>query len=517
MASTGSRRSGPATLTIGVIGLGHVGLPTALSFAELGWDVIGVDSAPDRVRMLGDGRCPFFEPELEGYLTKHLDSGGFRLTADVAEAVTAADVLFMCVGTPHGEDGAADLSQVETVVRSVARHMSGYKLVVEKSTSPVRTAERIKQTLRRYGNGSYQADVAVNPEFMQEGTAFHDILHPDRIILGVDSLLARQLLEHIYRPLLDRLPKPGECEPCDRLGRRRRKGHPVIVTNLATAELIKHTANAFLATKISFINMIADLCEATGADVMEVAHGIGLDPRIGPHFLRAGIGFGGYCLPKDLRALARIGHEYGLRLSLLDQVASINEQRIDRFCDQIRGALWVIRGKTIGVLGLAFKSGTDDLREAPSLKIIARLLAEGASLRVHDPRALDNLHRVLPEQPGRVIYCRAPYDVATGASGLLVLTEWDEYRTLDLARIREVMEVPILFDGRNLYDPLTVRSFGFEYHGVGRQTQGPAYPAATAHLGHHLPRSPRKVAREIGHAPAVRRLFLGTRSGGRAW
>jgi UDPglucose 6-dehydrogenase len=364
--------------------------------------------------------------------------------------------------------------------------MSGYKLVVEKSTSPVRTAERIKQTLRRYGNGNDEADVAVNPEFMQEGTAFHDILHPDRIILGVESTRARQLLECIYRPLLDHLPEPGECQRCDRLGRSRRTGDPVIVTNLATAELIKHAANAFLATKISFINMIADLCEATGADIIEVAHGIGLDPRIGPHFLKAGIGFGGYCLPKDLRALTRIGQDFGVALSLLDEVASINEQRIDRFCNQVRGALWVIRGKTIGVLGLAFKSGTDDLREAPSLKILARLLAEGASLRVHDPRAMDNLSRLLPERPGRLVYCRAPYDVATGASGLLVLTEWDEYRTLDLARIRKLMEVPILFDGRNLYDPVAVRSLGFEYHGVGRQSQGSAYPAAAVQADRSL-------------------------------
>jgi len=478
MASTSSRSHAADTVTLAVIGLGRVGLPTALSFTELGWDVVGVDSAPDRVRMLGDGCCPFYEPELEDYLIKHLDSGRFRMTADMAEAVTAADVLFICVGTPRREDGAADLSQVETVARSVARHMNGYKLVVEKSTSPIRTAERIKETLRRYGNGGHEADVAVNPEFLQEGTAFHDILHPDRVVLGVESTRARQLLEYIYRPLLDRLPEPGECDSCDRLGRSRRTGSPVIVTNFATAELIKHAANAFLATKISFINMLANLCEAAAADVTEVAHGIGLDPRIGPHFLKAGIGFGGYCLPKDLRALIRIGQDYGVTLSLLDEVATVNEQRIDRFCDQVRAVLWVVPGKTIGVLGVAFKPGTDDLREAPSLKILARLLAEGASLRVHDPQALDNLRRLLPEQPGRLVYCRAPYDVATGASGLLVLTEWDEYRTLDLARIRELMEVPILFDGRNLFDPATVRSLGFEYHGVGRPSQGSAYPAA---------------------------------------
>lgn len=443
-------------LRIGVLGLGHVGLPTAIGFADLGWEVIGFDDDRAKGARIADGEAPFFELGIGALLHKHLRSGRFRVAADADEAITQSDVLFVCVGTPQREDGSADLSQVESVARTIAAALNGYKVIVEKSTTPVRTAEQIDRTIRRYRNGDYEFDVAVNPEFMREGTSLSDFFNPDRIVIGVDSDRARDLLLKIYEPLVQRLGNPGP--PNERF----------VITNLNTAEIIKHAANAFLATKISFINMIADLCDAVSADVLEVARGLGMDPRIGSAFLQAGVGYGGYCLPKDLRAFVHIAEEHVVDFSLLKEVARINDRRIDRFFDKVRQALWVVRGKTIGVLGLAFKPGTDDVREAPSLKILERCLATGAMLRVHDPQAADNIRQLYRDQPDRLVFCSSPYEVAEGAHALLLLTEWDEYRVLDLAKIKEVMEVPILIDGRNLYDPATVRSLGFEYISVGR-------------------------------------------------
>ena len=396
---------------IAVLGMGHVGLPTALGMAELGWEVIGADSSSQVTEILKSGKSWFYEPDLEPLLKKHLDSGLFTPTSDVDGAVADATVLFVCVGTPQGEDGKADLTQVENIARVVARNLNGYKLIVEKSTVPAITAQWVKKTISRYarveprpngnakngnghgknGNGKRinntavlpDFDVASNPEFLQEGHAVENFFNPDRIVIGVDSERARELLETIYRPL--------KC--------------PIVVTNTTTSELIKHAANAFLSTKISFINMVADMCEAVGADVVNVARGIGLDPRIGTGFLSAGIGFGGYCFPKDLRAFAYLGEEHGVDCSLLREVENINLRRINVFMKKVRKALWVVQGKTIGVLGLAFKPRTDDIREAPALKIIDLLLKEGASLRLFDPESMPNAQRVLPEQPGKVTYC----------------------------------------------------------------------------------------------------------------
>jgi UDPglucose 6-dehydrogenase len=456
-------------MKIGVLGLGHVGLTTALGLSEVGWSVVGTDSVEEKVDDLSRGRPPFFEPGLDTLLAKHLHSGRFRATGDLAEAIRASDVLFVCVGTPQSENGAADLCQVDEVTRTIARHLNGYKLVVEKSTSPVRTAERIKQTLHRYRNGgNHDVEVAANPEFLQEGTALHDILHPDRIVVGVDSQRARGLLEDIYRPVLDHLPYPGECLECDRHERTTLGRDRLIVTDPKTAEIIKHTANAMLATKISFINMIADLCETTGADVTRVAYAIGQDPRIGPHFLNAGIGYGGYCLPKDLRAFVRVGEEHGVDVDLLRAVERVNEQRVERLFHKCQQALWVLRGKAVAILGLAFKPMTDDVREAPGLKIARRLLLEGAKVRLHDPQALENARKVLPEAEGQVQYFQSPYEALTGAHAMILVTEWDEYRALELERVRTLMEIPVLIDGRNLYDPTTLRREGFEYYGVGR-------------------------------------------------
>jgi len=457
---------------ITVLGLGHVGLPTALGLAELGRTVIGADDDPAKVALIRAGQPPFYEPGLSDLLWKHLKSGKFRPVEDVDAAVRSGSIIFICVGTPQREDGQADLAQVETVARVVARNLNGYKLIVEKSTVPAITAQWLKRTILRYSNGRYTAmpgtptslthspshsnvgalpanfDVVSNPEFLREGKALEDFFHPERVVCGVESDRAREILTEIYAPL--------HC--------------PVVITDVSTAELIKHAANAFLSTKISFINMVADLCEKVGADVTAVARGIGLDSRIGPQFLEAGIGYGGYCFPKDLHALIRLAEEHSVDFSLLQEVERINQQRVDVFVRKVREALWVLRGKTIGILGLAFKPGTDDIREAVSLKIVKALLDEGSILQLYDPQAMPNTQRVFPETPSHLTYCTSAYEAAVGAHALLLITEWEEFRQLDLARLRALMEVPVLVDGRNTYDPRAAREAGFEYFSIGRDT-----------------------------------------------
>ncbi len=453
----------PTSIVIGVIGLGHIGLPTALGFAELGFTVLGADDNKSKTEAITSGDPTFHEEGLTELLQRNLSSGLFRVVPDIAEVVSRSQVIFVCVGTPQRDDGSADLAQVEAVTRAIAPLIDGYKLIVEKSTTPVRTAEQIKRTLQRYaikskaGNQPPAFDVAVNPEFLREGRAVYDFFHPDRIVLGVESDRARDMLVALYRPLF-----ANNTSTEEEISRR------IIITSLNTAEIIKHSANAFLSMKISFINLVADLCDATGADIAEVARGLGLDPRIGAQFLQAGLGFGGYCFPKDLRAFTRIGQEYGLDFALFEAVEKINNQRVDRLVDKVRQALWVVNGKTIGVLGLAFKPGTDDIREAPSLKVVRRLLDQGASLRLHDPEAMSNFRQTFPEDNPSLVYCVSPYEAATGAHALIVLTEWDQYRSLDMARVRELMELPVIVDGRNLYEPTTVRALGFDYHAMGR-------------------------------------------------
>jgi UDPglucose 6-dehydrogenase len=463
-----------AKIKIAVLGMGHVGLPTALGLAELGWEVIGADANPKTIATLKEGRSWFYEPDLEPLLAKHLETGRFQPTSDVDGAIADSTVLFVCVGTPQGEDGRADLTQIENIARTVARNLNGYKLIVEKSTVPAVTAQWVKKTIARYArveprvngkNGKRSRnhsvmphfDVASNPEFLQEGHAVENFFHPDRIVIGVETDQARELLETIYRPL--------KC--------------PMVCTNLTTSELIKHAANAFLSTKISFINMVSDVCEAVGADVVNVARGIGLDPRIGTGFLNAGIGFGGYCFPKDLRAFIYLGEEHGADCSLLKEVERINHRRTTLFLKKVRKALWVLQGKTIAILGIAFKPRTDDIREAPALKIIESLLKEGASVRLYDPEAMANAKTVLPEDPGRVTYCRSAYEAVAGAHAMLVLTEWNDFREIDLRRVHDLMEVPVIVDGRNIYQPAVARKAGFEYHSMGRESVGHHFPVLT--------------------------------------
>lgn len=453
---------------IAVIGMGHVGLPTALGLADLGWSVAGTDTSTTTLAALAEGRVPFYEPGLEALLGRHLKSGRFRLASELAEAVRWAEAIFVCVGTPEGNDGTADLSDLEAVAAEVTRYLNGDKIIVEKSTAPVRTGERIREMLRRHAAGAHLPDVAVNPEFLREGEAVHDVLHPDRIVLGVATERARALLETIYRPLLERLPRTGECEQCDRSGRSDITRARLLVTDLTTAELIKHASNAYLATRVSFINVIADLCERLGVDVAQVAGALGLDPRIGQQYLRPGVGYGGSCLPKDLRAFALIAEESGAESALFRAVARINEARIDRLMEKINRILGSPEGKTVAILGLAFKPGTDDIREAPSLKVARRLLASEVQLRLHDPHAISTARAVLPEAPPAVVYCSSPREAASGAHLLLLLTDWEEYIHLDLARIRDAMASPALIDGRNVYDPAVPRSLGFRYEAIGR-------------------------------------------------
>jgi UDPglucose 6-dehydrogenase len=454
--------------TITVLGLGHIGLPTALGLAELGRRVIGADDDASKVRLIRAGQPHFYEPGLTDLLSKHLKSGRFQPLEDVAAAVRGGSIIFICVGTPQKTSGQADLAQVEAVARLVARNLNEYKLIVEKSTVPAITAQWLKRTIVRYNPGRsplaagestpgapspapLDFDVASNPEFLREGKALEDFFHPDRIVCGVESERAREILTNLYSPLQ----------------------RPIVLTNTSTAELIKHAANAFLSTKISFINMVSDLCEKVGADVSAVARGIGLDSRIGPQFLGAGIGYGGYCFPKDLRAFIHLAEEHGVDFSLLQEVERINQRRVDVFVRKVRQAVWTLQGKTLGILGLAFKSGTDDIREAVSLKIVQALRNEGSILRLYDPQAMPSAQRELPAAPGRLTYCSSAYEAARGAQALLLLTEWEEFRQLDLARVRNLMEVPVLVDGRNLFDPDAVRQAGFEYVCMGREEAGP--------------------------------------------
>lgn len=472
-------------LTIAVIGVGHVGLPTALGIAELGWNVIGTDQDMEKIRQLEGGQAPFYEPGLQKLLTKHLRSGKFTVTSDVVSAIRAATVLFICVGTPQRANGEADLTQIEGVARLISHHLNGYKVIVEKSTVPAVTSLWVKRTITRFAmanrfserNSDRQADcssetcgqklpiefdIASNPEFLQEGKALENFFNPDRIVLGVESIRAQKILERIYRPL-------------DR---------PIIVTGLATAELIKHAANAFLAMKISYINMVADICEAVDADITMVASGIGLDPRIGPDFLSAGIGFGGYCFPKDLRAFRHLAEERGVDGSLLREVERINAERVDRFLEKLRKTLWIIQDKTIGIWGLAFKPNTDDTREAPSIRIIEALLKEGARLQMYDPPAARSMQRIFPEEPDRITYCPTPYQACEGAHALLLLTEWEEFRKADLQRVATSMAWPILLDGRNVFDPEEVTRAGLEYISIGRKR---ARPRNAATVGYDVP------------------------------
>jgi len=448
-------------LKISVIGSGYVGLVTGSCLAEVGHEVFCTDSDAAKMNMLEAGQLPIYEPNLDTVLAKARRERRLAFLSNPADAVAAGEAIFICVGTPPLPNGDADLSAIDHVARLIATQARGPKLVIEKSTVPAQTGQQLKHALGLYGRQSgVNFRVASNPEFLREGTAVEDFLHPDRVVVGVEDETSEQQLREIYRPVLEqRFNCPVHTSACPPA-----PAPAWLVTTINSAELIKHASNSFLALKISYANLVADLAERLGANVEEVIRAVGLDPRIGPAFLRAGLGFGGFCLPKDLQAFVRLAERNGLDFSLLKETERINQQRIDHFIEKIRRALWVIKDKQIGLLGLAFKPNTDDIRFAPSLELIDRLLAEGARLRAYDPKAMEKARPVLP----KVHFAADAYDAAKDSEALLIVTEWEEFRSLDWSRIRDSMSRPLVLDGRNLLSPADMRSLGFEYHSMGR-------------------------------------------------
>ncbi len=451
-------------MQISVIGAGYVGLTTSACLAELGHHVFCSESDPQKLAKLQNGELPFFEPFLEPMVQKGRAAGRLQF-GSTEEAIERGQCIFICVGTPPLENGDADLSAIERVARTIAKRGQGYRLVIEKSTVPVQTASQLRRHLALQKNSQLDYDVASNPEFLREGSAVGNFFHPDRIVVGVEGPKAAELMREIYQPILDGnfvCPVHADCQ--------KRKDVPILVTDTNSSELIKHASNSFLAMKISFINAVADLCQAAGADVRMVAEGIGLDPRIGASFLNPGIGFGGFCFPKDLQAFVRIAEKFGCDFSMFKEVEKINLQRVDKFLEKVKQELWVLRGKKIGVWGLAFKPNTDDIRFAPALSLIRKLLAEGAVVQAYDPQAMEGCKRELQG----VVYCESPYQAAEGVEAILVLTEWDEFRNVDWGRLAGLVERPLVVDGRNALRGKDVAAHGFHYVGIGGVAQTPS-------------------------------------------
>jgi UDPglucose 6-dehydrogenase len=430
-------------MKITIIGTGYVGLVTGTCFAEVGHNVICVDNDSEKIKILKSGGIPIYEPGLEELVHKNVSEGRLRFTDSTQEGVENSDVIFIAVPTPPLPDGSVDMSFIEKVAREIATYMKSYKIVVDKSTVPVKTGERVAETIRRYNKAGIVCDVVSNPEFLREGSAVQDCLKPERIVIGVSSPRPVPAMKEIYAPF----------------------NAPIIVTDINSAELIKHAANSFLAMKISYINAISVICEATGADVVEVANGIGMDSRIGRQFLDAGIGFGGSCFPKDLSAFIKIAEDVGYNFGLLKEVKRINEEQMERFVKKIVDTLWVLKDKTIGVLGLSFKPNTDDVRMSPAIDLCKRLQKLGAKLRVHDPKAMEKARAVLSD----VVYVEDMNAVADGCDALVIATDWEQFKKLDLERARKVMTHPIMFDGRNVFDPDEMERLGWIYKGVGRK------------------------------------------------
>lgn len=434
------------THDICVVGSGYVGLVTGVCMAELGHRVVCVDADKAKVRTLKAGKMPFHEPGLLPLLKKNVKAKRLTFAHSIADGINPkgrrAAVAFIAVGTPPRPDGSADLSSVEAVAADIARAMKDFTVIVDKSTVPVETGAWVDKTVRRVNKKGIPFEVVSNPEFLAEGSAVQDFLHPDRIVLGVSTPRAEKVMREVYAPI----------------------DAPVLVTDVKSAELIKHASNSFLATKISFVNAVSRVCEAVGADVTLVARGMGLDKRIGASFLRAGLGFGGFCFPKDLEAFYWIAKQKGYDFKLLRSVAEVNDEQRGWVLRQVESELWNLPGKKVGILGLAFKPHTDDLRFAPSLEIIKSLQEQGVKVSVHDPVAAPKAKAMLKG----VRFAKDAYDCAKGADALVVVTEWPEYKELDLAKVHRIMENPVLLDGRNLYDPAAVRKLGFVYRSVGR-------------------------------------------------
>ncbi len=430
-------------MDISIIGTGYVGLVTGACFAELGNTVICADNNRRKISDLRKGIIPIYEPGLEELVKINVRKKRLNFTTNIKDAVDNSEVIFIAVGTPSLDNGEADLTGVEDVARNIAMNLKGYRLIVEKSTVPVETGKWVKHTISTYIKHNIKFDIASNPEFLREGQAINDFMHPDRIVIGVESKKARDILTSLYKPL----------------------NAPLVITDIKSAELIKHASNSFLATKISFINAISRICEKVGADVEEVAEGMGMDKRIGPSFLDAGIGYGGSCFPKDVDAFITIAEKLGCSFDLLKAVKEVNQQQKAFFLNKIKGLLWIIKDKTIGILGLSFKPNTDDIRNAPSIDIIQALQSEGAKIKVYDPSAMEKAAELL----NKVKFCKDPYEVCRGSDCLLIVTEWDEFKELDFSKVKKMLRRPFIIDGRNIYEPERMAKLGFTYAGIGRR------------------------------------------------
>jgi UDPglucose 6-dehydrogenase len=455
------------TIRIAVVGSGYVGLVAAVCFAEMGHSVVCVDNDQRKVDALRGGDCLIHEAYLPELLERYRNSK-VRFTSDLAEATREAEAIFIAVGTPQGDSGVADLSYVEAVASEIARSLTSYTVIVEKSTVPVYTNEWIRRVMERNGVAQHLFDVVSNPEFLREGTAVRDFLHPDRIVVGTDSERAAAVLSKIYEPLTtgSYYEQPAAIDGfCTS-----NEPPPLLLTSTKSAEIIKHASNAFLALKISFINAVSNLCEAANADVEQVARGMGMDSRIGPRFLRPGIGYGGSCFPKDVAAFRCVAEQLGVDFALLAEVENINKEQKTRFLNKVRSALWTLRGKKLGVLGLAFKGGTDDIRESPAIELVQMLIAEGCAIKAFDPAATPRAEQVLPPGPN-LQYVSDAYAASNDVDALLILTDWSEFGRLDLQRLNRLMRYPIVIDGRNLYDPELMLENGITYFSVGRPTK----------------------------------------------
>ena len=437
-------------MNIAIVGSGYVGLVTGVCLASIGHKVMCVDNDIQKVNRLRRGEVPIYEPGLAELMSKLTKKKALSFTTSIREATQKSVVIFIAVGTPSKKNGDADLTYVENVARQIAENMDSYKLIVEKSTVPAETGKRIERTVKlnlprklRQQKGGIVFDVASNPEFLREGSAIEDFMNPDRVVIGVESKKAEGLLREIYKPL---------------------KTH-IVVTNINSAELIKHASNSFLATKISFINAVSQVCDKVGADVLKVAEGMGYDKRIGRSFLNAGVGYGGSCFPKDVDAFIRLSEKSGYDFNLLKEVRQVNESQKASFVRLMEDKLWNLKEKTIGIMGLAFKPNTDDMRSAASIDVIHALVREGAKVRAYDPQAVANAKKMIPSS---VVIAKDVYSMAKGADCLVLLTEWDEFKELDFARLSRLMRQAVLFDGRNFYDAQQLKSLGFEYYAVGR-------------------------------------------------
>ena len=448
-------------MKIAVVGSGYVGLVTGACLAEIGHQVICTDNDESKIKTLNKGKLPIYELHLDDVVARNTKAKRLSFTSDVAGAIKQSDVVFICVGTPPLDNGDADLSAIDRVARLIADVSESSKVVVEKSTVPVQTGQQLKRQLSVYGRKpGVTFQVASNPEFLREGTAVGDFLHPDRIVIGVDNGDAEKLMREIYQPILDQSFRcavhEGKCPALPK--------PPFVVTTINSAELIKHASNSFLAVKISYANAIADLCEKMGANVQEVTRAMGMDPRIGSQFLNAGLGFGGFCLPKDIQAFIRLAERGGVDFSMLKEAERLNKQRIEMFVERARRSLWVLKEKHIGVLGLAFKANTDDIRFSPAMDVTRKLISEGAKVTAYDPEAMERAKT----EGLKVNFAKDGYGVAENADAVMILTEWKQFQELDWKRMQEKMARPLVLDGRNLLNPQQMREWGFEYHSIGR-------------------------------------------------